>query len=122
MGGRTPAPLLLYAGYTLTMPPSTPEPEPSVPLVADAASVTVVPPVAPNDEAQADAGKGVLLLLMAAIFGFATCVTMLGPLLIDLGRDLDITLGQAGLLAAAMAAYHCRCASSSRLSSRFHCS
>ncbi len=74
-----------------------------MPLVADAASVTAVPPVAPNDEVQADAGKGVLLLLMAAIFGFATCVTMLGPLLIDLGRDLDITLGQAGLLAAAMA-------------------
>ena len=40
---------------------------------------------------------------MAAIFGFATCVTMLGPLLVDLSAELDVTLGQAGLLAAAMA-------------------
>lgn len=51
----------------------------------------------------AGAGNGVLVLLMAAIFGFATCVTMLGPLLVDLSRDLDVSLGQAGLLAAAMA-------------------
>jgi predicted MFS family arabinose efflux permease len=49
-------------------------------------------------------GFGVLVLLMAAIFGFATSVTMLGPLLVDLSRDLDVSLGQAGLLAAAMAA------------------
>jgi predicted MFS family arabinose efflux permease len=49
------------------------------------------------------AGLGVLVLLMAAIFGFATCVTMLGPLLVDLSAELDVSLGQAGLLAAAMA-------------------
>lgn len=49
------------------------------------------------------AGFGTQLLLMMAITGFATCVTMLGPLLVDLSRELEISLGQAGLLAAAMA-------------------
>jgi predicted MFS family arabinose efflux permease len=49
------------------------------------------------------AGIGVLILLTLAIFGTATCITMLGPLLVDLSRDLDVSLGQAGLLAAAMA-------------------
>ena len=49
------------------------------------------------------AGFGTQVLLMMAIFGSATCVTMLGPLLVDLSRDLDVSLGQAGLLAAAMA-------------------
>ncbi|MGE3271356.1 MAG: MFS transporter [Chloroflexota bacterium] len=56
---------------------------------------------APPDDG---AGLGVLVLLMAAIFGFATCVTMLGPLLVDLSQELQVSLGQAGLLAAAMAA------------------
>jgi len=57
-----------------------------------------------NDVREDDgAGFGVLVLLMAAIFGFATCVTMLGPLLVDLSAELDVSLGQAGLLAAAMA-------------------
>lgn len=55
---------------------------------------------APADDG---AGLGVLVLLMASIFGFATCVTMLGPLLVDLSAELDVSLGQAGLLAAAMA-------------------
>jgi DHA1 family inner membrane transport protein len=45
----------------------------------------------------------VLLLLMIATFGFATSLTMLGPLLVDLSRELDVSLGQAGLLAAALA-------------------
>ena len=49
------------------------------------------------------AGVGTLLLVAAAIFGFATAVTMVGPLLVDLSRELDDTLSQAGLLAAAMA-------------------
>ena len=49
------------------------------------------------------AGFGTQVLLMLAITGFATCVTMLGPLLVDLSQDLEISLGQAGLLAAAMA-------------------
>src|SRR3954467_2277998 len=49
------------------------------------------------------AGLGVLVLLSVSTFGFATCLTMLGPLLVDLSRDLDVPLGQAGLLAGAMA-------------------
>lgn len=60
-------------------------------------------PIAGREEEDGGAGFGVQVLLMAAIFGFATCVTMLGPLLVDLGRELDVSLGQAGLLAAAMA-------------------
>src|SRR4051812_11649090 len=49
------------------------------------------------------AGFVVLVLFTASIFGFATVVTMLGPLLVDLSRELNVSLGQAGLLAAAMA-------------------
>ncbi|MDP8922067.1 MAG: MFS transporter [Chloroflexota bacterium] len=49
------------------------------------------------------AGVATLLLTTAAIFGFATAVTMIGPLLVDLAQELDVTLSQAGLLAAAMA-------------------
>src|SRR4051812_20884875 len=56
-----------------------------------------------SEPADNGAGLGVLVLLTLAIFGFATCVTMLGPLLIDLSHELDVSLGQAGLLAAAMA-------------------
>jgi predicted MFS family arabinose efflux permease len=44
-----------------------------------------------------------LVLVTAAILGFATAITMLGPLLVDLSRELDVPLGQAGLLAAVMA-------------------
>src|SRR5919199_2117165 len=43
-----------------------------------------------------------LLLVTATIFGFVTAITMVGPLLVDLSRDLGVPLGQAGLLAAAM--------------------
>jgi DHA1 family inner membrane transport protein len=63
-------------------------------------------PATPEPE-QVDEGSGaglvVLLLLMIATFGFATSLTMLGPLLVDLSRELDVSLGQAGLLAAALA-------------------
>jgi len=38
----------------------------------------------------------------AAILGFFTAITMIGPLLLDLSRELGVPLGQAGLLAAAM--------------------
>src|SRR5687768_10088036 len=72
------------------------EPAPEHPAAREAA--------AGREEDDGGAGLGVQILLMAAIFGFATCVTMLGPLLVDLSRDLDVSLGQAGLLAAAMAA------------------
>jgi MFS transporter, DHA1 family, inner membrane transport protein len=60
-------------------------------------------PPATHEERDSGAGFGTQVLLMAAIFGFATTVTMLGPLLVDLSRELDVSLGQAGLLAAAMA-------------------
>jgi predicted MFS family arabinose efflux permease len=40
------------------------------------------------------------VLVTAAVLGFATAITMLGPLLVDLSRELDVPLGQAGLLAA----------------------
>jgi DHA1 family chloramphenicol resistance protein-like MFS transporter len=73
-------------------------PDPSV-----AAASAPEPAVRAGSEDQG-AGLGVLVLLMASIFGFATCVTMLGPLLVDLSAELGVSLGQAGLLAAAMAA------------------
>jgi len=38
----------------------------------------------------------------AAILGFVTAITMIGPLLLDLSSELGVPLGQAGLLAAAM--------------------
>ncbi len=56
-----------------------------------------------TEDGQPDVGLVVLVLFTASIFGFATVVTMLGPLLVDLSRELDVSLGQAGLLAAAMA-------------------
>ena len=43
-----------------------------------------------------------LFLVTAAILGFVTAITMVGPLLVDLSRELQVPLGQAGLLAAAM--------------------
>ena len=43
-----------------------------------------------------------LFLITAAILGFVTAITMVGPLLLDLSRELGVALGQAGLLAAAM--------------------
>jgi predicted MFS family arabinose efflux permease len=57
----------------------------------------------PAEDGQPRVGLVVLVLFTASIFGFATVVTMLGPLLVDLSRELDVSLGQAGLLAAAMA-------------------
>ena len=44
-----------------------------------------------------------LALVTAAVFGFATSMAMLGPLLVDLSAELGVSLGQAGLLAAALA-------------------
>ena len=43
-----------------------------------------------------------LVLITASILGFVTAITMVAPLLVDLSRELDVPLGQAGLLAAAM--------------------
>jgi MFS transporter, DHA1 family, inner membrane transport protein len=42
-----------------------------------------------------------IVLITAGVTGIVTSVTMLGPLLLDIARDLEISLGQAGLLAAA---------------------
>jgi predicted MFS family arabinose efflux permease len=39
---------------------------------------------------------------MASILGFATGISMVAPLLVDLSREMDVPLGQAGLLAGAM--------------------
>ena len=48
------------------------------------------------------AGVGTLALITATVFGFATSVTMIGPLLLDLGREFGVPVGAAGLLATAM--------------------
>lgn len=42
-----------------------------------------------------------MLIITAGVTGIVTSVTMIGPLLVDIARDLDVSLGQAGLLAAA---------------------
>src|SRR4051812_5212110 len=60
-------------------------------------------PLPRQHDDESGAGLGVLVLLMVSTFGFATSLTMLGPLLVDLSRELDVSLGQAGLLAAALA-------------------
>jgi predicted MFS family arabinose efflux permease len=44
-----------------------------------------------------------LVLITAGVTGIVTSVTMIGPLLVDISRDLGISLGQAGLLAMAAA-------------------
>jgi DHA1 family inner membrane transport protein len=49
------------------------------------------------------AGAGTLALITSCVTGIVTSVTMIGPLLLDISRDLEISLGQAGLLAAAAA-------------------
>ena len=49
------------------------------------------------------AGFSTLALFTTAVFGIVLAITMVGPLLLDLGREFDVSLGQAGLLAAAMA-------------------
>jgi DHA1 family inner membrane transport protein len=51
----------------------------------------------------AHAGRWTLALVTASIFGFVTSVTMIGPLLVDLAREFDVSVGRAGLLATAMA-------------------
>ncbi|MCA1646889.1 MAG: MFS transporter [Chloroflexi bacterium] len=43
-----------------------------------------------------------LVLVSATTLGFVTAITMIGPLLLDLSRDLGVPLGQAGLLASVM--------------------
>jgi DHA1 family inner membrane transport protein len=42
-----------------------------------------------------------MLIITAGVTGIVTSVTMIGPLLVDIAADLDVSLGQAGLLAAA---------------------
>ncbi|HEY7655180.1 MAG TPA: MFS transporter [Methylomirabilota bacterium] len=44
-----------------------------------------------------------MVLITAGVTGIVTSVTMIGPLLVDISRDLGISLGQAGLLAMAAA-------------------
>jgi predicted MFS family arabinose efflux permease len=42
-----------------------------------------------------------MAIITAGVTGIVTSVTMIGPLLVDVARDLDVSIGQAGLLAAA---------------------
>jgi len=42
-----------------------------------------------------------LVLITAGVTGIVTSVTMIGPLLVDISRDLGISVSQAGLLAVA---------------------
>jgi predicted MFS family arabinose efflux permease len=42
-------------------------------------------------------------LITACVTGIVTSLTMVGPLLLDISRDLGISVAQAGLLAAAAA-------------------
>ncbi|MGH7299111.1 MAG: MFS transporter [Candidatus Rokuibacteriota bacterium] len=42
-----------------------------------------------------------IVLISAGVTGIVTSVTMIGPLLVDMARELEISLGQAGLLAVA---------------------
>ncbi len=53
-------------------------------------------------EETAGAGMGMLVLVTISVFGFVTSLAMIGPLLLDLARDLEIPVGQAGLLATVM--------------------
>ena len=48
------------------------------------------------------AGAGALALITCSVFGFATSVTMIGPLLLDMSREFNVPVGSAGLLATAM--------------------
>jgi DHA1 family inner membrane transport protein len=59
--------------------------------------------VSPDAPAPPTPGPGTLALVTASVCGFATSITMVGPLLLDIGRDLEVSLGTAGLLATAMA-------------------
>lgn len=51
----------------------------------------------------AEAGRGTLALITLAIFGIVTSVTMVGALLVDIAREFGVSVGTAGLLAAATA-------------------
>jgi DHA1 family inner membrane transport protein len=59
--------------------------------------------MAPASDRRPAAGAGTLTLVTAGVTGIVTSVTMIGPLLVDIARDLGISVGQAGLLAAAAA-------------------
>jgi len=88
------------------MPPDQPTTAPtalSVQRVMDPVALETPRGLDADDPPGEEPGVVVLFLFMASVFGFATVVTMLGPLLVDLSRELDVSLGQAGLLAAALA-------------------
>jgi len=50
-----------------------------------------------------DVGRGTLALTTAIVMGIITSVTMIGPLLVDVARDLRLPLGQASVLAVVSA-------------------
>ena len=37
-----------------------------------------------------------MVIITAGVTGIVTSVTMIGPLLVDVARDLDVSIGQAG--------------------------
>ena len=88
------------------MPPDQPTAAPtalSVQRVVGPLALETTRGLDADDPPREEPGVVALFLFMASVFGFATVVTMLGPLLVDLSRELDVSLGQAGLLAAALA-------------------
>lgn len=50
------------------------------------------------------APRGALPLIAIGLSGIVTSVTMIGPLLVDIARDFQVSVGTAGLLAAVSAA------------------
>ena len=56
---------------------------------------------APGEEQEVS--RGTLALTTAIVMGIITSMTMIGPLLVDVGRDLRIPLGQASVLAVVSA-------------------
>jgi predicted MFS family arabinose efflux permease len=62
------------------------------------------PPMADEQETtQAVATSyGTLTLVTISVFGMVTAMAMVSPLLVDLTREFDVSLGQAGLLSAMM--------------------
>jgi DHA1 family inner membrane transport protein len=63
-----------------------------------------MPPHATITPAPPSAGTGTLILITVGICGIVTSVMMIGPLLLDLAQEFDVSLGTAGLLAAVAAA------------------
>ena len=57
----------------------------------------------PSPDRRHAGGRGALVLITACVTGIVTSVMMIGPLLLDISRDLGISLAEAGLLAAAAA-------------------